>query len=80
LISILSLNYADISQINSTRQKSMEKAFPDKADMEKLSEKCEKLTSFKANVLRSKTLWIVEWEKVDGKWTGGVKSNMGSAT
>ena len=53
----------------------MEKAFPSKSDMEALSKKCEKLASFKASILRSKTLGRVEWEKKDGKWEGGAKGD-----
>lgn len=57
----------------------MEQALPTKADMEALSKKNDKLSSFKANVLRSKTLGTVTWEKKDDKWTGGAKSNMSGA-
>lgn len=41
--------------------------------MNSLSEKLQKLSSFKANVLRTKTLGEIDWEKVDSKWKGGVK-------
>jgi beta-lactamase superfamily II metal-dependent hydrolase len=42
-----------------------------------MCKKCERLSSFKANVLRTKTLGTVEWEKKDGKWEGGVKEGQG---
>lgn len=45
--------------------------------MNKLSEKQEKLSSFKANVLRTSTLGTIDWERVDGKWKGGVKEGKG---
>lgn len=51
----------------------MAKTFPDVFDMNRLSEKLSKLSNFKANVLRTVTLGTIEWEKVDGKWKGGVK-------
>lgn len=41
--------------------------------MNRLSEKLSKLSNFKANVLRTVTLGTIEWEKVEGKWKGGVK-------
>lgn len=41
--------------------------------MNRLSEKLSKLSNFKANVLRTVTLGNLEWEKVEGKWKGGVK-------
>lgn len=47
------------------------KAFPAADDMELLRKKCEKLASFKANVLRSSNLGKVEWERKDDKWEGG---------
>ena len=55
------------------RKQVLAKTFPDVFDMNRLSEKLEKLSSFKANVLRTVTLGAIEWEKVDGKWKGGVK-------
>lgn len=55
------------------RKQVLAKTFPDVFDMNRLSEKLSKLSNFKANVLRTVTLGTIEWEKVDGKWKGGVK-------
>ncbi len=41
--------------------------------MNRLAEKLANLSSFKANVLRTKTLGEIEWEMVEKKWKGGVK-------
>ncbi len=51
-----------------------QKAFPCEKDMKALSAKCPKLTSFKANILRTSTLGFVEWTKdeASGEWKGGV--------
>ncbi|KXS99099.1 hypothetical protein AC578_3528 [Pseudocercospora eumusae] len=63
--------------IQNPRHQVLEKTFPDVWDMNKLSEKQEKLSSFKANVLRTTTLGTIDWERVDGKWRGGVKEGKG---
>ncbi|KXT12291.1 hypothetical protein AC579_5651 [Pseudocercospora musae] len=63
--------------IQNPRHQVLEKTFPDVWDMNKLSEKQEKLSSFKANVLRTTTLGTIDWERVDGKWKGGVKEGKG---
>lgn len=55
------------------RKQVLAKTFPDVFDMNRLSEKLSKLSNFKANVLRTVTLGTIEWEKVEGKWKGGVK-------
>ncbi|KAK5722241.1 hypothetical protein LTR17_014247 [Elasticomyces elasticus] len=55
------------------------KSFPSAEDMAALSEKCDKLNSFKANVLRTTSFGAVEWEKKDGKWVGGVTEGKGVA-
>ncbi|GAB7359558.1 hypothetical protein MBLNU230_g6746t1 [Neophaeotheca triangularis] len=55
----------------------LSKTFPSIEDMDALSSKCGKLTSFKVNVLRTTSLGTVEWERKDGKWTGGVKEGKG---
>ncbi|EME87075.1 uncharacterized protein MYCFIDRAFT_86499 [Pseudocercospora fijiensis CIRAD86] len=51
--------------IQNPRHQVLEKTFPDVWDMNKLSEKQEKLASFKANVLRTTTLGTIDWERVD---------------
>ncbi|KAK5717115.1 hypothetical protein LTR15_009004 [Elasticomyces elasticus] len=55
------------------------KSFPSAEDMAALSDKCDKLNSFKANVLRTTSFGVVEWEKKDGKWVGGVTEGKGVA-
>jgi len=57
----------------------MAKTFPSSEDMEALSTKCTKLSSFKANVLRTTSFGTVDWEKKDAKWSGGVKESKGQA-
>jgi len=57
----------------------MAKTFPSSDDMEALSAKCAKLSSFKANVLRTTSFGTVDWEKKDGKWSGGVQESKGQA-
>lgn len=76
------LDHASITdktvQVNNARSDAMEKVFPSKSDMETLTKKCEKLNSFKANVLRSKSLPSLEWERKREVWTGGVTGNVGN--
>lgn len=55
----------------------MAKTFPTAADLDALSSKLPKLTLFKANVLRTTTMGVVEWERKDGKWEGGVQEGKG---
>ncbi|KAK4543431.1 hypothetical protein LTR36_005574 [Oleoguttula mirabilis] len=55
-------------------------SFPSSADMDALSSTCSKLSSFKVNVLRTTTFGTVEWERKDGKWSGGVKEGKGVAS
>lgn len=55
----------------------MGKTFPSDADMEALSKTCEKLSSFKANILRTTSFGSVEWEKDGSKWKGGVAEGKG---
>lgn len=62
-----------LTEVQNPRKQTLAKTFPDVFDMNSLSEKLEKLSSFKANVLRTKTLGEIDWEKVDAKWKGGVK-------
>ncbi|KAK4495160.1 hypothetical protein PRZ48_013487 [Zasmidium cellare] len=58
----------------------MAKTFPTADDLEALSKKCEKLSSFKANVLRTTSLGTVDWQKKDSKWSGGVQPGKGTGT
>jgi len=62
--------------INNPRSTALEKAFPSSQDMENLEQKCEKISSFAANVLRSKNLGTVNWEKKEGKWHGGATKGL----
>lgn len=64
-------------EVQNPRKQTLAKTFPDVFDMNRLSEKLPKLSSFKANVLRTKTLGEIEWEKVESKWKGGVKEGKG---
>ncbi|SMR61885.1 unnamed protein product [Zymoseptoria tritici ST99CH_1E4] len=64
-------------EVQSPRHATLETTFPASADLDALSKRCEKLSSFKANVLRTKTLGTVDWKKKDGQWVGGVKEGTG---
>ena len=64
-------------QVQNPRHGTMGKTFPTEADVESLSKTCEKLSSFKANILRTTSFGSVEWEKADGKWKGGVTEGKG---
>ena len=66
-------------QVQNPKSQVLAKTFPSAADLDALSSKCTKLSSFKANVLRTNTLGNVEWEKKNGKWTGGVQEGKGLA-
>ncbi|KAK3114701.1 hypothetical protein LTR53_006712 [Teratosphaeriaceae sp. CCFEE 6253] len=55
------------------------KSFPSAEDLIALGAKCEKLTSFKASILRTTSFGSVDWEKKDGKWSGGVTEGKGVA-
>jgi hypothetical protein len=46
--------------------------YPSLEDIKALSEKCKKLNSFKANVLRTSSWGSIEWAKNDEKWEGGI--------
>ncbi|KAK5133462.1 hypothetical protein LTR08_007704 [Meristemomyces frigidus] len=63
--------------VQNPRSGVLAKSFPSSADMDALSTTCTKLSSFKANVLRTTTFGSVEWEQKDGKWSGGVKEGKG---
>ncbi|KAK4983079.1 hypothetical protein LTR50_007431 [Elasticomyces elasticus] len=58
--------------VSNPRGQALEKAFPSKEDMEKLGERCAKLTSFKASILRTTSMGTAEWTKADGTWKGGI--------
>ncbi len=55
----------------------MRKTFPSAEALESLSEKLEKLSSFKANILKTTSMAMVDFEKKDGKWTGNVSEGQG---
>ena len=57
----------------------MGKTFPSAEDMNAFSTKCEKLSSFKVNILRATSFGTVEWEKNGSKWSGGVTEGKGVA-
>ena len=59
------------------RNQMMMKTFPTAADLQGLSRKLEKLSSFKANILRTSTMGAVDWERKDGRWEGGVQEGKG---
>lgn len=66
-------------QVQNPRSGVVEKSFPSAEDMDALSKKCSKLSSFKVNILRTTSFGTVEWERKNGKWTGGVKEGQGVA-
>ena len=57
----------------------MKKTFPSAEDLDALSQKLEKLLSFKVSILRATSFGTVDFEKKDGKWTGGVTEGKGVA-
>ena len=64
-------------QVQNPKHGVMGKTFPSAENMDALSSKLEKLSSFKANILRTASMGGVEWEKKEGKWTGGVIEGKG---
>lgn len=66
-------------QVQNPRSGVIAKSFPSADDMDALSKKCSKLSSFKANILRTTSFGTVEWERKSGKWIGGVKEGKGAA-
>ena len=71
---------ADVQiQVQNPRHGVFRKTLPSAEDMDALSKKCEKLSVLKADVLKTTTFGSVEWEKKDGKWTGGVTEGKGVA-
>jgi hypothetical protein len=71
------VNANNQTEVQNPKKQAIAKTFPDVFDMNRLSEKLVKLSSFKANVLRTKTLGSIEWEKKDNKWKGGVIEGQG---
>ena len=66
-----------VIQGQNPRNQMMTKTFPTAADLQGLSRKLEKLSSFKANILRTSTMGAVDWERKDGRWEGGVQEGKG---
>ncbi|KAI4748643.1 hypothetical protein E4T50_01071 [Aureobasidium sp. EXF-12298] len=60
--------------IQNIKHKAFENTFPSQSEIEALAEKCKRLASFKADILRSSAMQTVEWEKKDEKWSGGVQA------
>ncbi|KAG9737303.1 hypothetical protein KCU73_g10030, partial [Aureobasidium melanogenum] len=60
--------------LQNVKHKAFENTFPSQAEIKALGEKCKRLTSFKADILRSSAMQTIEWEKKDDKWSGGVKA------
>ncbi|KAG9700253.1 hypothetical protein KCU95_g779, partial [Aureobasidium melanogenum] len=60
--------------LQNVKHKAFENTFPSQAEIEALGEKCKRLTSFKADILRSSAMQTIKWEKKDDKWSGGVKA------
>ncbi|KAG8624376.1 hypothetical protein KVT40_007443 [Elsinoe batatas] len=58
-------------QVNRVPSTALKDALLSQEDLEELDKAGCKLQSFKATVLRSAHLQKLEWEKKDGKWTGG---------
>lgn len=50
----------------------VEKIYHTKEEMEELSTKCSKLSSFKANIMRRTNVQSLSWSKPGDKWDGGV--------
>jgi hypothetical protein len=55
----------------------MKKTFPSNDDLNELSKKLEKLSSFKVSILRATSFGTVDFEKKDGEWAGGVTEGKG---
>lgn len=65
-------------KVQNPRAGVLEKTFPSAADLNEVSKTSEKLSSFKANVLRTTSLGTVEWTKKEGQdWEGGVQEGKG---
>ena len=70
----------ELMQVQNPRHGVMRKTFPSIEDLEQLSSKLEKLSLFKANILKTKSMATVHFEKKDGKWTGGVSESKVTAS
>jgi hypothetical protein len=66
-----------LTQVQNPRHGIMKKTFPSAEDLDALSQKLEKLSSFKVSILRATSFGTVDWEKKDGKWAGGVTEGKG---
>ncbi|THX16562.1 hypothetical protein D6D13_01157 [Aureobasidium pullulans] len=62
--------------IQNIKHKAFENTFPSASEIQTLGEKCKRLSSFKADILRSSAMQTIEWEKKDDKWSGGIKAAM----
>ncbi|THX19735.1 hypothetical protein D6D17_01112 [Aureobasidium pullulans] len=60
--------------IQNIKHKAFESTFPSASEIQTLGEKCKRLSSFKADILRSSAMQTIEWEKKDDKWSGGIKA------
>ncbi|TIA20201.1 hypothetical protein D6C81_04369 [Aureobasidium pullulans] len=60
--------------IQNIKNKAFENTFPSASEIKTLGEKCKRLSSFKADILRSSAMQTIEWEKKDDKWSGGIKA------
>ncbi|KAI5203954.1 hypothetical protein E4T39_03882 [Aureobasidium subglaciale] len=60
--------------LQNPKHKAFENTFPSSSDISALAEKCKRLTSFKADILRSTVMQTIDWEKKDGEWEGGVRA------
>ena len=70
--------HADVYvQVQNPRHGVMKKTFPSDEDLNELSKKLEKLSSFKVNILRATSFGTVDYERKDGKWVGGVTEGKG---
>lgn len=58
----------------------MGKTFPSAEDLKALSTKLEKLSGFKANILKTTSMATVAFEKKDGSWTGGATESKVTAS
>ncbi|KAF2422636.1 hypothetical protein EJ08DRAFT_701591 [Tothia fuscella] len=59
-----------------TNDKLLQDASPSQEDIVILAKKCEKLTSFKVNLLRATRWPSIEWKKHGEQWEGGVTLQM----
>lgn len=69
-----------VVQVQNPRHGVMGKTFPSAEDLKALSSKLEKLSVFKANILKTNSMATVAFEKKDGEWTGEAKESQVSAS